>query len=248
MPWDSTMVFIGLNTVFFSNRYYNACNPSDTTNPAQDEFAWLEQTLADCKTKGQQVWLSYHIPPGMDIYKSGKTHPCGAVTMWHERHNAAFIALVNKYSDIVKGNFAGHTHVDEFRLMDDGKKVTSFVHITPAMSPIFNNNPAFTELTWNPAKMELLNSVTYRFGGIQTPSSNTWTEEYNYGKTYGISSINANSLDTLWQKMDTDPTLHADYAKYYYVNNPNKSPNPWKTYWCGARYMDTAEFVRCNCK
>jgi len=248
MPWDSTNVFIALNTIFYSNSYSN-CNASDTSNPGWEEMAWLEKTLARCAARGQKVWLSYHIPPGMDIYKSSKM-PCGtgAEGMWRQDYNDAFIALVNKYRRTIKGNFAGHTHMDEFRLFSDSNGTTSYIHITPAISPLFGNNPAFVEVTWKPDRMRLLNSVTYRFGGLEPGGSDTWKAEYNYGQTYGIKSITTKNLTKLWTKMGTDPSYQTDYSKYYFVNNPGKHITPWRSFWCGARYLTLAEFTDCNCK
>ncbi len=248
MPWDDKTVFIGLNTIYFSTNYANVCDSADTANAGWDEFNWLKKTLADCKSKGEDVWLSYHIPPGMDIYKSSKAKPCGAHEMWKQPYNDSFLNLVNRYSDIIKGNFAGHTHMDEFRIISDGKKLTSFVHITPAISPIFDNNPGFVEITWDPKKLELINSVTYRFKGIQTKGDNTWAEEYNYGKTYNIPAINAKTLAKIWKKMETDSATRAHYMHYYFVNNPAEIPTPWKAYWCGARFLRADGFVKCNCQ
>lgn len=250
MPWDSSQVFIGLNTIFFSPKYKNQCNPTDTTDAPMEEFVWLKQTLAGCAAKGKKVWLSYHIPPGMDIYSSiSHGLPCdqGATGMWLTNYNDSFIALVNRYSHIIMANFGGHTHMDEFRLISDGDKLTSFVHITPAISPVFSNNPGFQEITWDAQQMTLINSVTYRFKGIQVADSNVWTEEYNYAKKYQINAMNATTLGNVWNRIGSDSVTRSEYFKYYYVDNPAQIPSPWRAYWCGARYMMAQGFVDCNC-
>ncbi len=250
MPWDNSQVFIGLNTIFFSAKYVNTCNPSDKTEPGWDEFRWLKETLAWCETNHKKVWLSYHIPPGIDVYASlysgGK---CDSIItgMWKESYNDSFLALVSRYSNIIKANLAGHTHMDDFRLIGSGRTANSFVHITPAVSPMFGNNPAFQEVTWDTHTMEFINSETYKFKGLSFPGMNVWEPEYNYRKIYGIKSIDANSLLSVWDKIGADSVTRYDYMKYYYVSHPGKFPIPWHAYWCGIRNLTIQGFRKCQC-
>ncbi len=250
MPWDSNQVFIGINSVFFSSNYYNACNPGDTVDAGREQLQWLSQTLAQCAAKGKKVWLSCHIPPGINVYSSsGGSGPCTkpTATMWKNTYNQQYLALINKYSRIIMAGMAGHTHMDDFRVLGTDSTPTSFIHITPAVSPIFGNNPAFQEITWDPRAMRFLNSVTYRFNGIQTSGKNNWNEEYNYAKTYGITSMNAQTLNSVWKKTDTDSVARNKYLKYYYVGS-EMSPSPWKAYWCGIRWQTPETFRKCNCQ
>lgn len=250
MPWDSNQVFIGINSVFFSTSYSDACNPSDIANPGNEQMQWLKQRLAACAAKGKKVWLSCHIPPGINVYPSaGGQGPCVNIiqTMWKSSYNEQYLALVNQYSKTIVAGMAGHTHMDDFRLLGTDKAVTSFIHITPAVSPIFYNNPAFQEVTWDPASMKLINSVTYRFNGIETTGNNTWTEEYNYAGTYGVASLDAQSLSGVWEKIGKDSVVRSYYLKYYYVGSSSK-PSPWKAYWCGIRNQTPKTFTTCTCK
>ena len=251
MPWDSTQVFIGLNSIFFSPKYANACNPTDTVDAGWEQFAWLRSTLTTCAAQGKKVWLSFHIPPGIDVYSSNNMGgPCesNAVGMWKEAYNDSFIALVNQFSSTITTSMAGHTHMDDFRLLGTGNMVTSFIHITPAVSPIFGNNPSFQEITWDTHRMQFLNSVTYQFNGIGSPGKSNWEPEYDYAKTYGVTAIDATNLTSVWKRIGEDATVRNEYLKYYYVNHPGTTPSPWKAYWCGIRYLTLMGFPKCNCK
>ena len=250
MPWDTTQVFIGLNTIFFSAKYENTCNPSDKSEPGWEEFDWLKATLADCAAHHKNVWMAYHIPPGIDVYASlDSLGGCKSTTtgMWGNDYNDSFLALVTRYSGIIKANFAGHTHMDDFRLIGAGDKAVSFIHIAPAVSPIFGNNPAFQEATWDRQTMQLTNAVTYKFSGIQTYGKNTWDMEYDYNKTYGTTSISAGSLHKVWETIGSDPNTRVSYMKYFFVSDPKKIPSPWRAYWCGDRYLTIEGFRKCNC-
>ncbi len=245
MPWDSSEVFVGLNTVFFSQSYMrnSELSPAQIAAPGLDEIAWLRQTLAMCAAGNKKVWLSYHIPPGIDMYKLNAQHTLAG--MWFDQFTDSFIAIVNQYHPTIKANFAGHTHMDEFRLIADGGGATSFIHGTPAVTPNFGNNPAFQELTWQPGSMLLVNSVTYRFGGINATDT-TWQREYDFAATYGTSQMDAASLTAVWGKMEHDDSARTRYFRYYPVDNPAKTPTAWKNYWCGMRNLTTVDFKQCT--
>lgn len=250
MPWDSGQVFIGINSVFFSSNYVNACNPSDTSDPGRQQLQWLKQRLARCAATGKKVWLSCHIPPGINVYSSSRgSGPCVSptVTMWKSNYNREYLALINQYSSIIMAGMAGHTHMDDFRVLGTDSAATSFIHITPAVSPIFGNNPAFQEISWNPRSMRFLNSVTYRFNGIEAPGKNNWNEEYNYSKTYGTTLLNAQTLDGVWKKIAKDSAARANYINYYSVSSETP-PSPWKAYWCGIRWQTPETFKSCHCQ
>lgn len=251
MPWDTSQVFIGLNSVFFSPAYKNTGNPQDPIDPGQQELEWLRSTLNRCAATNKKVWLSYHIPPGIDLYSL--THPKSSVNtgptgMWKQSYTDSFISLISQFKGIIKANFAGHTHMDEFRLLGNDSAAASFIHITPSISPILGNTPSFQEVTWDTKKMQLINCVTYRFKGFDSHSDNAWPAEYNYAKTYGISAIDANGLNAAWKHISKDTAVRNKYLKYYFVDNPDKSILAWQSYLCGIKYLMPQGFSSCISK
>jgi len=67
-----------------------------------------------------KVYLVGHMPPGVDERQNGGTSTHHEV--FQERFNQRYIRLVQKYSDIIVGQFFGHLHSDSFRIVySDGK-------------------------------------------------------------------------------------------------------------------------------
>lgn len=62
---------------------------------------FLENTLEDCERDGEVAYILGHIPPG-DIF---------TLSQWATR----FRALVNRFTNVIRGQFYGHTHYDEFK-------------------------------------------------------------------------------------------------------------------------------------
>ena len=63
--------------------------------------------------------------------------------MWRPDYEARFEQLLTRYHDTIMASFAGHTHMDEFRLTKSGSQTVGLILQTPAISPIFGQNPAF---------------------------------------------------------------------------------------------------------
>ena len=65
--------------------------------------------------------------------------------MWHEAYHERFLALVDEYRDNLSIIYAGHTHMDEYRLTgsEDGDFPGVAVLVNPSVSPLFGNNPGY---------------------------------------------------------------------------------------------------------
>lgn len=252
LPWDSTQVFIGLNSVFFSPSHFsgkhtNYCGGKPSMSAGWEQLQWLQQTLENCKAQNKKVWLAYHIPPGMDIYNSRN---CGKLTpMWLAGFNDSFLNIIRQYSGSIVANFAGHTHMDDFRVMENNGAPISFIHITPSISPVNGNNPAIQEIVWKPADMTLENNITHYFKGIEVVGNNTWLPEYNFNTTYGEQGINMNTLNSVTNKIfnNTD-SARGKYFKFYEVDKTSTVPNDWRAYWCGLNKLTEKEYKACYCK
>jgi sphingomyelin phosphodiesterase acid-like 3 len=127
------------NTVFFSSRYRNTCGSPDDADPGSTTLAWLETELTAATHAQERVWLVYHIPPGIDGFATLRRGSCPdtIVPMWKQTYAEPFYALMRRYSDTVVASFAGHIHMDDFRLLGGDDEYYGFVLITPALSPIY---------------------------------------------------------------------------------------------------------------
>jgi len=167
---------LSTNTNFLSTHYRNACGSPADGDPGKATLAWLEAELAAAKEARERVWLVYHIPPGIDGFATLRRGACPSlmIPMWDQTYAAAFLTLLKRYADTVAVSFAGHTHMDDFRLIGDAEGRYGFALITPAVSPIFGQNPAFRTVTYDAAG-GILDQTTYDLTNF--PQATTAAEE-----------------------------------------------------------------------
>jgi hypothetical protein len=203
---------LSTNTNFFSVHYRNACGSAADGDPGRATLAWLEAELAAAKQTEERVWLLYHIPPGIDDYATLRRGVCPGtmIPMWDQTHAAAFLALLKRYADTVTASFAGHTHMDDFRLSGDAQGRYGFALITPAVSPIFGQNPAFRTVTYDTAG-GILDQTTYDLTNL--PQATTaaggvppdWRTEYTLTLQWSLPRVDLPSLDQLYSMITDVP-------------------------------------------
>jgi len=146
-----------LNTVLFSPKFQVCGQGGDE---GARELAWFERTLSEASARRERVWLIYHVPPGIDAYatlRASATCPVTPVSLWRDDYLSRFRRSLARFPGLVRASFAGHTHMDEFRLLEG----SGFIHQTPAVSPIFGNNPGFAVFHYVPATGEIADFRTY---------------------------------------------------------------------------------------
>ena len=118
---------IALNSVLLSKSYcssYHAPGHDDCSTctdpgaaPGAAGLAWLEQALARASRENKSVWLLMHVPPGIDSYMEDKADGKSlAASLWEPRFLERYLELIHEYRSILKISFAGHTHMDDFRI------------------------------------------------------------------------------------------------------------------------------------
>ncbi len=237
---------ISLNSNFFSVKYIAAPG----TDPGTQELDWLEKTLASLQIENKKVWIILHIPPGANVYStiSKKSY----VPMWMTKYNDHFITIMMKYRNIINAGFAGHTHMDDFRLLQQTTEPhgVTFFKIGPAISPEFGNNPAFEWLSYNRKEFSLGGYYVYY---IDIASNNTptspWKFEYNFNKTYDQPYFTASSILTVYNSILANPTFKNSYMVYYNVSSKGDgslNDSNFKAYWCGIGCWTEDDFTKCN--
>jgi len=96
------------------------------------QLEWLANQLSLAEQSGQSVHIVGHIPPD-----NSQCTP-----RWV--HN--YLRIIQKYSTIIKGQYFGHTHFDEVRVLYsiDNKSVPIGVaYLSPSVTPYEMVNPAF---------------------------------------------------------------------------------------------------------
>jgi sphingomyelin phosphodiesterase acid-like 3 len=195
---------LSVNTVFFSPRYRNACGVPGDPNPARATLAWLEAELAAAKQAQAPVWMVYHVPPGIDGLATLQRGACPdeIIPMWDQAYAEPFFALLHRYADTVAASFAGHTHMDDFRLIGDAGGSYAFTLITPALSPIFGQNPAFRTVFYDSAG-GILDQTTYDLTNLPEATANggspaIWRAEYTFTQAWRLPRVDLPSLAHLY--------------------------------------------------
>ena len=251
-PGTSKHRIVVLNTVFFAADYRNQCgDPKD--DPGSDQLRWLAAQLKDAAAKRDKVWLLYHIPYGIDAYNSviataGNTVE-KVVSLWQPGYTKNFLILLDQYRDTILSMLAGHTHMDYFRLGHDGETGPSstFLLMTPGISPIFGNNPGLHVLSYERKAFSLLDYTTHRLD-LAAGSSADWREEYRFSRTYRLFPLTGTTLKTLSRSLKDEAQTRATYIDYYNVGNPEipqMTDRTWPLYWCAIDYLTAASFRTC---
>ena len=222
-----------LNSVYWSSSYCDDYFKPDSRGccqcenpgplPGRKQIAWLEQELDLAKRENKRVWLVMHVPPGLDSYAEQKAGgKCLTASMWTPEFTTRYLEIVEKYESVLQVGFAGHTHMDDFRVtMHEGRPL--LVHkLVPAVSPIFKNRPAFQIFQWDSARRVVQNWQTYQFDPVAQPKVgvSAWSEEYDARESYALEEMTGASVATLIEKA-TQPTGTAfarAYAQFYSVS------------------------------
>lgn len=107
------------------------------------QFAWLKSQLEVARARGKPAWIVGHIPPGIETFTFTE--------LWEDKYVANYLAVVqNKdLGPFVAAQLFGHVHACEFRLLPDPANLTGPILLSGALSPIYNNNPAFRVIEYD---------------------------------------------------------------------------------------------------
>jgi hypothetical protein len=249
------------DTIFFSRRYRDACGAPGGPDPGQATLDWLAAELAAAKAAHQRVWLVYHVPPGIDGFATWRVGSCpgGIQPMWAERYARAYSELLRRYADTVAASFAGHTHMDDFRLVGDAEGKFAFTLITPAVSPIFGQNPAFRTIVYDAAG-GILDETTYELANLTTAGGDVpaeWRPEYTFTREWDLPRIDLASLERLYAMIGGDPARRARWHQLFVVSSPvywrratgggAREAAAAQAAYCATGHASIAGFASCAC-
>lgn len=237
---------ISLNTVYYSPKWQAGCGAELTGDPAETQMSWLEAELAQARSRGRPVWLVLHIPPGVDVYATMRYWQGGELQdvtmMWREPYNSRFLALMDDYHDVLAACFAGHTHMDDWRLPSAEAGLMN----TPALNCLYGNNPGFVVLTCRRGDYLPVARATWRIDMTQGAVSRqvAWGRSYSFTRTYGVSDLTASSLARAHQALREDSALAALYRRHYIGGHMSSAfpQEQLKAYWCGQAYLTEEDY------
>jgi len=245
-PTLANQEILVLNTVLWSRSH--AIFQPDSSHAGDAEIQWLAWHLYRAKISGKKVILVMHIPPGIDSYKSAHAGAGkAAIEFWQSRYFAQFLELMKTDGNIVQLALAGHTHMDDFRLLTPGGDTSPIAfRITPAISPIFGDNPAFSVLQYNLNTGEVSDIATYYLDLAKGGVYPKWALEYRFSSAYGYSAFSPSNLQSLAAAIHSDPSLRERFAGYYASSAPSPiTAENWPFYACSETQFTATDYSNC---
>lgn len=204
-PRTPNHLLLVLDSVFWSPKYRDACGASGS-EAGSAQLAWLEWQLFRARERGQTVSLVMHIPPGINPHEST---PAAPVPFWVDAWRDRFLAITAAYAPLLTAGYAGHTHMDDFRILSAPAGPYLAIRVTPSVTPLFGNNPSFAVMRYGIADARLAGYVSYVFQG------GGWQLQYDFGQTYGYDGYSAANLTALAAAIRSGGSARAAYALYY---------------------------------
>jgi sphingomyelin phosphodiesterase acid-like 3 len=270
-PTIQTVRILSLNSIFFSNNYHatnfsQGCAVVEST-AASDLMRWLRSNLAAARQANQKVWLMFHIPPGIDGYatthRSNEQKNAGAasvatscadsiVPMWKPIWTAEFDSLLESYQDVILASFAGHTHTDDFRLVNNAGVNKAFVLIDPPVSPVYDQNPAFRTVTFR-GDGSLADQTTYYLTNLEQASRKVrgrWKKEYRFTEEWKTRQLDLACLGTIYSKIQSTETARDQWLRLYNVSSSAAKvlAGSVRGLYCAIGALDPIAYERCYCK
>jgi len=182
--------------------------PSAESADPDQQLHWLVSTLDSAEKNKEVVYILKHIAPSVD--------DCGAD--WYRN----YLKIIDRYKNIILGDFAGHTHDDVFTVsyMVNGTTNTSS-SVRPVMSTFFagsctpysNENPGFRVLEIDSVTKALIDYTEYyvNLTRANLDGAPTWQMLYKARSAYGLADMSPTSWHKLSLNMGKNQTLLVDY-------------------------------------
>eukprot|EP00753_Platysulcus_tardus_P007634 PLAT15323.1.p1 GENE.PLAT15323.1~~PLAT15323.1.p1 ORF type:complete len:585 (-),score=266.44 PLAT15323.1:219-1973(-) len=218
---------VALNTnLCIQENYWLKANHTDT----EVELCWLERVLDMAREHDERVYIYGHGPTSHDCYD-----------FWGD----AYVALIQRYSDIVAGQFFGHTHKDSFVLYRDDKgEPTNVAFVAPSITTYTKLNPSFRQFDYDIPTATLLDYHQYRAENITAASESGIAPAFHLGYSarqhYKLDDMSAAS----WQSAVYDNMVDDDFfGDWWFQHRSGYLPSSWNngtrvgtmcTVWCST--------------
>ena len=215
---------------------WRGCDPT-SDDPGKAQKDWLTKAVqpdAGSPDAKRPAILLMHIPPGIDGYSASK--------QWHSRFETDFEAVLPGATRPIVGGFAGHTHMDEFRVLSNANGPYLGVRVAPSVTTYNGNVPTFTIADYDSSdgRMTDYEVISYRGG--------SWQKEYRFSTAYGVSDYTPANLAKLAANMqDNDDTTgaRATYRKFYSGRDTESASKTWQQVICATSFSEEADFWDC---
>lgn len=238
---------LSLNT----NLYYSPNEVTVNMSDPAGQFQWLQETLELSRQNMEKVYVIAHVPIGYLPFAKN-------TTAMRENYNEQLVKIFRNYSEVVEGQFYGHTHRDSIMVLLDqqGKPVNS-IFVTPAVTPIksqsepFSNNPGVRAYLYQPDSYTLLDIWQFYLNLTEAnlEQRSGWKLEYIMTEAFGIDDIQPGSLQELALRFEKPQSKAFDkYFSNFMVsyNISARCEGDCKTIQvCAVHYLDRESYSQC---
>lgn len=201
--------------------------PSPNSADPDGQLQWLADTLDDAEKKQQKVFLIKHIAPSQA--------DCG--TEWWRN----YFNIIDRYKNIIMGDFAGHTHDDIFTVTYGINNSTSLrpiasTYFAGSVTPYTDENPGFRVYEIDSVTKAVIDYTEYAIN-LTLANSNgvpSWQPIYSARRDYSLPDMSPSSWHDLSVRMGDNQTLLYQYwartGKYSFASTCNTGC--MHTLWC----------------
>jgi hypothetical protein len=114
----------------------------------------------------------------------------------------------------------------------------TLLQITPGISPVFTNDPAYKIFTLDQQTFAPIDFSSVNFDLSTMPVQ--FSNYYTFSKAYSMTGTMPAFLTGLYPALITNSQLQALYRSYYFSGNNSPSPLTdlkWPAYWAGIGLM-----------
>lgn len=232
---------IVLNTNLFSHK----ARGRGIDTAARMELDWLHQQLQAAREKRQRVLITMHIPEGVDVYATLKIRLFTIIQLWKAEYLQRFRRELQTYAPEIAGILAGHLHSDWFQILAFNQRDQFPVSGTPAVSPIYGNNPGFKIYSWSPQEKQIVDYVTFYY---PLSAGKAWGMEYDFNRIYRSSEHCQDCPVTPAMSSITPQGSLADSYRLFYAVSTQNQPITTKWYpyyWCAIWNIEPQPYKKC---
>ncbi|XP_004207961.1 sphingomyelin phosphodiesterase isoform X1 [Hydra vulgaris] len=208
---DKGVRLISLNTNFGNDM--NFWLYLDSVDPAE-ELHWLVNVLQKAEDNNEKVHIIGHMPPN-------------SLLKWWSYN---YYRIINRYHEIIKAQFFGHTHHDEFIIFYDMKTYTvpiNIAYIAPSVTTYNDLNPGYRvyhiDGTNSNSSWHVVDHQTYFFDlsvthldASEVADIPLWQLEYSALSMYPMKDLSVSSWNELIFKMEKDDNLFNKFYRAFY--------------------------------
>jgi len=239
--------FIVLNTAPWSS------HPSPVPFGDADtaELTWLSAQLDRIRLAHHSAALLMHIPPGIDGNSSSKPGLCATPAFFFKKSvEDSFLSIVAAHKDVLRDSYAGHIHIDDFRVLADQQGMPYFqVHVAPGISRDHHSPPGFDIGIYDKKSGAMVDyAADYErdvpsAGGTQA----AWKVAYDFREASHFPDYSPSSLQTVALLVRSSEAIRARIMHIYSGRSNSVPMQDWRYYSCAQTDWDPATYGQCAC-